>query len=131
MSKWREIRYYENGNPTKTTKRLRRRHLFKAISKYTEFTHRSRCGYKINAVQMSAYPSDAQKCGHCLKILAGEKIGEGERPGGKLRRSGTMERMAEGLRRLCKAARQARQSVAELVQVLEIEQDREKVEGKG
>jgi len=73
MSSWREIRYYAKGTPTKTTIRLRRRHLF------TEFDYivgagackSSPCGLQVFDSQLVSSP--APKCGNCLKSIRSRK----------------------------------------------------------
>ena len=72
MSKWREIKYYGHGTLTKTTKRLRRRHLF---TSFGPWDHRSPCGLKVSAMQMSEGPTDSQECGNCLKAIMARKGG--------------------------------------------------------
>ncbi len=70
MSKWRELKYYAHGTPTKTTIRLRRRHLFRDYG-LTRF--RSPCGLRVSSYRFSEGPTDAQKCGHCLKHVEKRK----------------------------------------------------------
>ncbi len=77
MAKWREIRWYAKGTPTKTTKRLRRLHLFEAVSKYTGFTMRSLCGLKVTANRLCK--SDALLCGNCVKALNARKKQDGNK----------------------------------------------------
>ncbi len=66
MAKWREIKYYRDGNPTKTTIRLRRRHFF-SLAKSWVGVWGSPCGQVVIPTQMSEGPTDSQKCGHCVK----------------------------------------------------------------
>lgn len=74
MSKWREIRWYAKGTPTKTTKRLRRQHSFKASGDLNivggGVSYYSPCGLKVFASQLSKVATAAQKCANCLKSLA-------------------------------------------------------------
>ncbi len=65
MSKWRELKYYAHGTPTKTTIRLRRRHLFM----HDSFSggERSLCGMHVAQGRLSEGPTEVQKCGHCVK----------------------------------------------------------------
>lgn len=74
MSKWRELKYYAHGTPTKTTIRLRRRHLFSLYRSGGEY--RSPCGLYVISKQFSEGPTDAQKCGHCVKAMV--KKGRGK-----------------------------------------------------
>ena len=74
MGIWREIKYYAGGNPTRTTKRLRRRHLFVVGEMQNPYNadivcYKSGCGQEVIATQMSEGPTDSQKCGHCLKQI--------------------------------------------------------------
>lgn len=74
MSRWREIKFYAHGTPTKTTKRLRRRHLFDLSWKGSlGFGYFSPCGLKVIGVQMSEGPTDSPKCGNCLKAIRARK----------------------------------------------------------
>lgn len=71
--KWREIRWYAKGTPTKTTKRLRRLHLFKAGSGYLTgdliTPYRSLCGLNVFETQLCKGMTDARLCGNCVKAL--------------------------------------------------------------
>ena len=72
MSIWREIKYYAKGTPTKTVKRLRRRHLFK-MTWISAFIYHSPCGLEIEGTQMSEGPTESQKCKSCLKAIKAKK----------------------------------------------------------
>lgn len=71
MSRWREIKYYAHGTPTKTTKRLRRRHLFAQI--ITEGRRRSPCGLQVFSRQLGGEVQEVQKCLNCLKAIRARK----------------------------------------------------------
>lgn len=78
MSKWREIRYYVKGTPTKTTIWLRRMHLFTMDD--TGFltddpiqSYHSACGLHILASQMSESFTATRLCGNCVKALCGQE----------------------------------------------------------
>lgn len=76
MSIWREIRYYAKGTPTKTTKRLRRRHLFTCdgyLKNDPIGPYRSPCGLFVFKSQMSKGPTDAARCGNCVKVIAAKR----------------------------------------------------------
>ena len=74
MSKWREIKYYAKGTPTKTTKRLRRRHFFTPdetgyLTDDPIRPYHSPCGLHVFEKRLSEGPTESQKCGHCLKAV--------------------------------------------------------------
>lgn len=78
MAIWREIKYYARGTPTKTTKRLRRRHLFAHdetgyLTNDSIRPYHSPCGLSIFTTQMSEGPTDSQKCKSCLKAIAARR----------------------------------------------------------
>lgn len=69
MAKWREIKYYAKGTPTKTAMKMRRRHLFTHYVDYGILGgHHSRCGLHVFTSQFSEGPTDVQKCKHCTRI---------------------------------------------------------------
>ncbi len=67
MSKWRELKYYAWGTPTKAKYADRRRHLFT----YRFGRHNSSCGLQVITVRLSEGPTTVQKCGHCVKASGG------------------------------------------------------------
>ena len=65
--KWRELKYYAHGTPTKTAMKYRRRHLFIDYSG----SYYSPCGLIIfTSVRFSGQETTVQKCKHCLKHVA-------------------------------------------------------------
>lgn len=92
MSMWREIRYYAKGTPTKTTKRLRRQHLWEAAS---FGTHKSPCGLSAFGSQLRKSTPDTSLCGNCVFIInAREKAKKKAkvRPRGKDKGNGRRQR---------------------------------------
>ncbi len=69
--KWREIKYYAKGTPTKTTKRLRRRHAFTFNGWHQYDSWISPCGQHVFGLQIIGGSTDSQKCKHCLRIKNG------------------------------------------------------------
>ncbi len=69
MAKWRWLEYYAHGTSTRTTKRLRRLHLFTWDFKSSvgnSDAYKSCCGILVFENRLSK-GADVQKCGHCLK----------------------------------------------------------------
>ncbi len=64
MSKWRELKYYAHGTPTKAALKDRRRHLFIQAKSGVE---KSPCGLLVFENRFSEGPTDVPKCGHCIK----------------------------------------------------------------
>lgn len=67
MSKWRELKYYDHGTPTKAARKDRRRHLFRQGSWYDVSFLYSPCGISAYKSRLSEGPTDVQKCKHCSK----------------------------------------------------------------
>ncbi len=70
MSKWRELKYYDHGTPTKASLKDRRRHLFMHYVDYDHDhlgDHHSPCGLHVFAHRFSEGPTTVRKCGHCIK----------------------------------------------------------------
>lgn len=74
MRKWREIERYPHGTPTKTTKKLRRRHFFTVGGgQGGREMVTSPCGIRIFSSQMSEEDTESEKCKHCLKVIRKQK----------------------------------------------------------
>ena len=70
MSKWRELKYYCHGTPTKTSLKNRRRHLFrKYVSHHVLGSEHSPCGLHVFPHRFSEGPTGIQKCGHCVRAV--------------------------------------------------------------